>query len=352
MLPLPKDAPGAVEVPGSVRAGRPPTAGKFVYYELANLPIVVNPLTDSEFSPWDQREMAQWNRYAGDLYRVSAAPTSNWAYGNGVSDIVGFPSDGQMQAQFGGGWGDFGQGVLAVSFVRRVDGIVQEADVAFSPTESWTLDDVEGINRGTVYPFKDVALHELGHVWGLKHPWQTQQVWWDSVMNYKSKRYYLVELFADDTEAVRAAFPKGVALRDGLISSYVTDWQEIDDSAEYYPALPSVESVRAGGSFNITGPIKIENTGTVKLANPAVEVYLVPQRLSLDGAVLIKRLKVRGTVPVGGTMRVNVGSIRVPPKAREGTYFLAFYLRDPKDAYQGNNAAWSNEDVTLTVIGR
>ena len=310
---------------------------------------MVNPLTDSEFSPWDQREMAQWNRYGGDLYRVSAAPTSTWSYGNGVSDIAGFPDDAQMRKQFDRSWGDYGLGVLAVSYVRRVDGVVQEADVAFNPLQSWTLDDIEGTSRGRVYPFKDVALHELGHVWGLKHPWQVQHVWWDSVMNYKSKWYYLVQLFADDTEAVRAAFPPGAPLRDGLISSYITQWQELDDSAEYYPALPSAENVRAGGSFSLLGPIKIENTGTVPLAKPSVEVYLAPRRLSLDGAVLIKRVKVRGTVPVGGTMQVSLGSFRLPAKARPGMYYIAFFLRDPKDAYQGNNAAWSNQEVTLTV---
>jgi hypothetical protein len=150
---------------------------------------------------------------------------------------------------------------------------------------------------------------------------------------------------------VRKAFPPGRALRDGLISSYSTKSQFFD-LPEYVPARPSVSTIRAGGSFNLTSPIKIENPGTVPLANPTVEVYLVPERLSLDGAVLLKRTRLAGRVAVGGALKVSLKGLRVPPATPAGIYYLAFYLRDPKDAYQGNNGAWSNEDVTVTVTPR
>jgi hypothetical protein len=346
-----------VEIAGIPQASRPaggrPIQPKFVYHELAPAPLVVNPLPpDSPFAPWDQHEMAYWNLYAGDLFRVADPPSSSWAFGNGVSDIAGFPDDSTMVRQFGSGWYDIGSAVLAITFTRKENGVLIEADVAFNSFWSWTLDDVEGMSRGKGYPFKDVVLHELGHVWGLKHPWQYQQVWWDSVMNYRAKRYYEVKLFADDTAAARAAYPPGAALRDGLISAYTTYYDDFQNDAEYTPARPSVATVRAGGSFSLTDPIKIENTGTVPLANPAIEVYLAPTQLSFTGAVLVKRVRVRGTVPSGGTQQVSVGPLRVPPSARPGTYFLAFFLRDPKDAYQGNNASWSAEDVTLTVTPR
>jgi hypothetical protein len=218
----------------------------------------------------------------------------------------------------------------------------------FNPKWNWTLDDVEGMSRDGGYPFKDVALHEIGHLWGLLHAWQYQQVWWDSVMNYKSKRYYVVELFADDTAAVRDAHPPGVSLRDGLISSYTTYFGDFKQP-EYTPSRPAVDTVRAGSSFNLTAPIKIENTGTVPLVRPTVEVYLAPSRLSFTGAVLAKRVRLGGTIPSGATQTLNVGPIRVPPGAKAGTYYVAFFLRDPRDAYQGNNGAWSDEDGTVTV---
>jgi hypothetical protein len=353
--PLPgEDAPAIVEVVGSPSARSPrPALEKFVYHELSSVPVVINPLpADSPFSPWDQHEMAYWNVYGGDLFRVTDSPSSTWSYGNGVFDIAGFPTDAQMQAQFGRGWGDVGAGVLAITFAKRVDGAITEADVVFNPKWSWTLDDAEGTSRAGGYPFKDVALHELGHVWGLLHAWEYQQVWWDSVMNYKSKFYYAVELFADDTAAVRDAFPPGVQLHDGLISSYTTYYDDFEQGPEYTPARPSAATVRAGSSFSLTGPIKIENTGTVPLVKPMVEVYLAPQRLSFTGAVLVKRLRLGGTVVSGATQTFSVGAIRVPPGVKPGTYYVAYFLRDSKDVYQGNNGAWSDEDGAVTVTRR
>ena len=350
--PLPgEDAPGIVEV-----AAEPPLRprpAKFQYFELAKPPVVVNPLPpDSAFAPWDQGAMAYWNRYAGDLYRVTATPSSTWAFGNGISDIAGFPDSQTMSLQFGNGWYEIGSAVLAVTFTRKQNGVLLEADVAFNPAWTWTTDELAGMGHNQLYPFQEVALHELGHVWGLKHPWQYQQVGWDSVMNYKSKLYYQEELFADDTAAVRAAFPPGVALRDGLISSYTTYYDAFEHGPEYTSVHPTVDTVRAGGSFGLTSNIKLENTGTVKLINPVIEIYLTPAQASFTHAVLIKRVQVRGAVPVGATLPVNVGPLRVPTATKAGTYFLGFFLRDAKDAYQGNNGAWSDDNVTLTVTRR
>jgi hypothetical protein len=325
------------------------TWAPYVYEEPAHRPIEVNPLLPgTPFSPVDQEQMAYWNVYAGDLFRVSDNPTATWSYGNGVFDIAGFPSEQQMTAQFEVSWSDLGSGVLGVAFVRRRNGAVVEADVALNPAKPWTLDDLEATTRGGAYSFKEVITHELGHVWGLHHPFETQEAWWDSVMQYKSKIYYYATICADDAMAVRKAFPPGVAIRDGLISSYVTYWDGVF-LPTYDPAVPKSPNAKSGGSFSLDGPIKIENVGTVPLANPKVEVYLAPRRLSFEGAVRIKTIRVQGTLKPGATKQVSVGKVVIPANVPAGTYWLAYYLNDSKDRYKANNGAWSNADVTLTV---
>jgi len=349
--PPEESASEVVEITEAVSVPPRPFPGKFLLGELAPRPVVVNPLTDPQFSPWDQYEMAYWNRYSADLFRVSAAPTPNWAYGNGVSDIVGFLDDTPMKLHFQYDWNDLGQGVLAVTFARRVEGVLVEADVLFNPHKSWTLDDLAATGQEPIYAFKEVALHELGHVWGLLHPWDDEVTWvtWDSVMNYKPRQYYVWELFADDTAAVRHAFPPGLPVRDGVISSYVTVRNPRLIIPNYQTALPSPSTVRAGGAFGLAGPIKIENVGTVPLIDPIVEVYLSPARLSFDGAVLLQKAKVRGKIPSGGTLQVKLKGLKVPRGTPTGTYYLAYFLRDPKDAYQDNNAAWGLDGFTVTV---
>jgi hypothetical protein len=337
--------PAKTWAPPSMSSIRAP----YVYDQPAHRPIVVNPLLPgTPFSPADQEQMAYWNVYAGDLFRVSANPTATWSYGNGVFDLAGFPSEQQMTAQFDVSWGDLGSGVLGVAFVRRSNGAVVEADVALNPAKAWTLDDVEATTRGGAYSFKEVITHELGHVWGLDHPFETQEAWWDSVMQYKVKIFYLGMICADDAMAVRNAFPPGVSIRDGLVSSYVTYWDGVY-LPTYDPAAPRSSNAKAGGSFNLNGPIKIENVGTVPLANLKVEVYLVPQRFSFEGALRVKTLRVQGILKPGATRQVSVGKVAIPSKVPPGTYWLGYYLRDSKDQYKANNGAWSNADVTLTV---
>jgi hypothetical protein len=349
--PPEESAAETVEITGAVPVPPRPLSGKFLLGELAPRPVVVNPLTDETFAPWDQYEMAYWNRYSGDLFRVSASPTPNWAYGNGVSDIVGFLNDVPMKQHFEYDWNDLGQGVLAVTFARRVDGVLVEADVLFNPHKSWTLDDLAATGTDPIFAFKEVALHELGHVWGLLHPWDDEvtRVTWDSVMNYKPRQYYVWELFADDTAAVRHAFPPGILVRDGLISSYVTVRNPRLIIPDYQTPSPSPAAVRAGGAFGLAGPVKIENVGTVPLIDPLVEVYLAPARLTFDGAVLLQRAKVRGKIPSGGTLQVKLKNLKVPRGTPAGTYYLGYFLRDPKDAYQDNNAAWGLDGFTVTV---
>jgi hypothetical protein len=334
----------------------PPASGKrlrplvapFHYETLAPAPIVVNPLgPDSGLSPWDQYQMAYWNVYGGDLFRVAPAH-STWAYHNGVFDIAGFPDDAQMKQQFGYTWDEIGKSVLGVTFVHDENGVRTEADVALNPHRSWTADDAEGTVKSGPYPFNQVMLHELGHVWGLDHGWEFQPVSWDSVMNYKFHEFELDTLFADDTAAVRAAHP-GVAIVDGLVSSYTTRRVSTNIVPEYDPTYPVPSTVRRGGSFKLAGPIKIENVGTAPFSKATVEVYLAPRRMTFDGAIRIRTIRVQGTVKPSATQALTLSKLTVPANVPPGTYYIAFYLRQAKDAYANNNGAWTNFDRTLTV---
>lgn len=350
-LEAPAFQAGPVEVRALPKAsGLRPAVGSYVTHELADAPVSIDPIPQGNpFYGEDQKGMAYWNLYAGDLFRVVDSPSDTWAYGNFVFDIAGFPDDAQMQQQFGHKWEEIGTRVLGVAFLRREEGRLTEVDVALNPNFTWSLDLAEGTSRPGPYSFKEVIVHELGHVWGLDHPWEAQHVTWDSVLNYKFKEFYVGTLYADDAAAARGIHT-GVRLRDGLVSSYVT--QEvpfIETPPDYVPARPAVSSIKRGKSFGLNGPIKMENVGTEPIGNPTLEVYLVPNRFSFAGAILLKKIRLKGTIKSEATLRLSVGKLRVPPGAKPGTYYLAYYLRDKLDDYQDNNGAWSNDKVTITV---
>lgn len=344
------DAAG-VEWNGEEEPERGPrrAAAPFVVEYPALPPIVFEPLpAGSPFSPVDREMLAYWNLYVRDLFRVSRTIDDGWAWGNGVSEMVGFPPSHEMEEQFGVGWFE---GSYSAVLYRYRDGRTVEIDVCLNPARRFTLDE-DAVDRD---PFQTISyraavLYLLGRGWGYQGPYDVSdpdldltKVARDSIMNLGQLNPFL---HAVDTTAARAHFGTR-PIRDGLITGYYPKPEPLGMFNE--SIILSSETVRAGGSFEFLNPIQIENPGTVRLASPTVEVYLVPRRQSMKGAVLLKRIKVQGRLKSGEEKRVHLGRATVPGNARPGTYFLAFVLRDPKDQYQANNRAWANSWVTLEV---
>ena len=337
----------------AVAAASGPKLRWFVEHPAA-APLVFDPLpSDSPFSPSDREMLAYWNLYLKKpLFLVAKDPSPEWGYNNGVSEMAGFPSSQTMEDEFGIGW--FGDTYSATLFVWGPDGRMIEADIALNPAHAWiddaTLPDIVDPFQAKKYNFKPVVLQHLGYGWGYKgifpdgYPDDPAERIVDSVMETPIK---YATLLAVDAAAVRATFG-GRKIRDGLVSPYSVEVPEGGLLAWPF-ALPDVERAPAGSTIRFTAPIKIENPGTVKLSRLSLDVYLLPRHGSLDGAILLKRIAVPGTLKSGETRKVDLGSARLPASTPAGTYWFAYILRDPRDAYQANNRAWAHPEVQLTV---
>jgi hypothetical protein len=313
-------------------------------------PAVINNFPDS-FAPWspeDEYQMSRWNRYGGGVFQVYTTPTGTWAWNNDRFDLAGWPDDATMTAQFGEPWGPT---TLGITYSRWFGtGPIVEADLALNPAYCWTLDERAATNGADAcWGFRQTMTHELGHVWGLQHPWETQDVWWDSVMNYSPKEYRLPLLFGDDTNAVRAAFG-GPAIHDALLSLYATGDNSGSMHATYTATQPWSVWVHHGDdlSASITGAFKIENLGTDDVASPSVEFYLAQQRMSWSAYAFLGSA-VYATVPVYTTWYNGLPSLPVPSTMPTGDYWLAAFLRDNADADNGSNSAWADEGAKVHV---
>jgi hypothetical protein len=305
---------------------------------------------DAPFPGLDRQAMAYWNLYGRNIFQVAPQPASEWAFGNGLSEIPGFVSNADLVQQFGIGWPSGGTSVVLwqLSPDRRH---TVEADVAFNPDREWTLDEDLATRDTNVVSFPEWILRELGTAWGYQGLYSVGQDPppgdRDSLMPPTAWGFDPPEIFAEDAAAARATYPGAKPIRDGLISSYTL--QVAGDSLIPVAATADADSVPAGGSFDLVNPIKIENPGTKPLAQPKVEVYLVPRRYSFDGAILLRKIAVRATLRPRGVVKFEVGQVRVPADTPTGTYYFAFLLRDPQDARQANNLAWSSPWAKIEV---
>jgi len=326
--------------------------GMDYHYEHAIAPPATINGFPHDWTPWwpeDEYQLADWNFYGGNVFLVYTNPTNDWSYGNDVFDLAGWPDDATMIAQFGEAWCC---GYSGITYKRWFgDGPVIEADTALNPAYCWTLDDRYATNgSGDCEDFRQTMRHEVGHSWGLKHPWEFQDVWWDSIMNYSPGNYRFPHLLADDTNAVRAAFG-GVALHDALLSLYstgddVNSWNAAYTSTQIYD-LPTM---RHGTDLSawITNSFKIENLGTDDIVTPTVQFWLSQQRMDWSAGSTYLGSAVYATVPVFTTWYNWLPYLPIPSTTPTGNYWFSAYIPDA-DANMGNNSAWADEWTKIHV---
>lgn len=357
--PLDEPAPAqpAGGIGGSTVAGEsdrgvdvsPPwSVPRYHYGPTVSFPVVYDELPHEwTWSPHDQYQMSAWNDIVnGNLFLVSGTQLGTWSWGNNRFELVGWPSNQTMIDQFGQGWG---ANTLAVAWSRWTGNVINEVDIAFNPAFCWTLNAFDGADPGdSCWSFQQTMLHELGHGWGLDHPWETQDVWWDSVMNYSPKPYRQARLNTDDVNAVRARYG-GPAMERTLISQ----WQTTDHAASmqptYTPALPFPVALRHGQSLTLPGRIQIENMGTVNFANPAVDLYLSQNWNNWGGSyAFLRTASYTDTLEPFSSHSYSVSPTPIAATVPTGRYFFTLWLSNGQGSTP-NRTSSSNPDVMVTV---
>ena len=194
-------------------------------------------------------------------------------------------------------------------------------------------------------------LHELGHAWGLGHPWETQDVHWDSVMNYFPKPYNTPHLRSDDTNAIRAAFGSGPALSDAMIGLYTTGSRGVGQSPLYTRTVPALKTVQHGDNLSSgLNRFTIENVGTTEILSPQVVFHLAPTRLSTAGRVQLGT-GTYGTMPAYFFHRVTLPTLTIPSATPTGDYYLTGQLT-ATDFNSSNNWSWADQIVRVKNVTR
>jgi hypothetical protein len=310
-----------------------------------NLPIVVNNFPNS-FAPWspeDEYQMSKWNYYASGVFQVYTTPTGTFAWENDRFDLAGWPSSATLQSEYGSPWGAT---TIGVTFYRYSGGTILEADIALNPAYSFTLDDEWVYDGGSAQGFRQVMLHELGHMLGLDHDFDAM-----SVMNYMPSVFRFFGIpYMDDAAGIRALYPsKAVSRTDlGVYLYYPSGFQSITDAT--YPA-----SAVAGSNITVNNYI-VENVGTTSISVPTIEWYLTAARnfsssyYSLGESTYSPSLGVFTYYNPATVSR----TFTIPSSVPAGSYYLAAFIRDDAGAGQGsfpfsNNYAFSRRRIAVSM---
>jgi hypothetical protein len=324
--------------------------------------------------PWageDQHAMTKWNYYV-DIFRIRNDPTpadnGSRRLGNGVHDLIGWWDDATLRAnsRAAGQESNWDPGQLGVTLLQldRVAGrVLVEADIIFNFSEVyapvrinwvWTLDEEllysgrTQVPGGTPASFREVMLHELGHVLGFQH--QTGTL---SVMSYPELRYRAFSFpYMDDAEGVRARYPALAQPRTDL-GVYLYRWQNGNAAFQDWREANFSRTVRPGGTISVSD-YHVENAGTTAIEMPTIEWYLTGARSFAStyyalGSTTYPRLD------RFQSFRPNsvATTFTVPAGTPAGSYYLAAFIRDDGGPSQatfpfGNNMAFSQGRLQVT----
>jgi len=348
--PPPVASPHPVQVPMPQGQQPPVVPSNAHVVGKADLSVVFNafPATASPWSPHDQWMMSKWNAFRADVFRVYTTPKPTFAFDNGRNDLAGWINDATLMAAFGRAWRP---AELAVTFERysAFSGKMIEADIALNPKYGWTVDDDAAIDAtSSAWSFDDTMLHELGHAWGLRHPWETQNVWWDAVMNYAPKTDRRHSLFVDDVMGLGSAYGTSPHV-DGILTLYSTSDDPNSNSASYVDNGFAPAAINQGATFSLSNTFKVEVPGTMPIAGN-IDVYLTPNWRSWDSALYLETLSYPAPFsPITIYGGMVAGPIPIPPNTPPGLHYLFMNINDPADEDDSNDGDWTRRDTRLRV---
>lgn len=302
------------------------------------------------------QQMGYWNLFTGNsLFYNYNNPNNQIGHDNDRNE-VGFATDAVLSSQGGGTWGT----ALGVCRTLSRGGEIKEADiyVNLNPGVVWTLDyntafnTSAGMNNNPSLFFPDVAIHELGHSFGLEHQWiPNPGAWFPSIMNYFPAWLWfdIASIQADDANGLRAAYPEfSVFVTDGGIDLwYQTGGTTSGNNDSALTGFTT--SVQRGNTVQVgtgTTQFTISNPGTTSIT-PRADWFLCPTNGTFTGATYCGSSNLP-TLNSGATALLQRSFI-VPAGINPGQYYIGVNLVVGGDQWNWNNSSWSYNRVNVTA---
>jgi len=257
----------------AVLGDRPASANQLEQCGYHDLPLVMEQMPEgtSEYTE-NAIAMVTYNDYM-EVYQYSGFDGS-WGR-NGTSEFGGYPSNGQLNDQWGFSWGESALAMTCTRWWCECCEII-ESDIVFNPAFDWTFDQDEAETDPSKYFYPSVLLHELGHSWGMQLPSDIEDYQYahptvmhayvNSVVQDRSTIHYPEAWLIRRTYDNQITVP---AMHNMVVTSKYAHPTYLTWRKSGTPAF----DLYAGQSLNVSH-VTVENTGTENLSEVHLRFYL------------------------------------------------------------------------------
>ena len=300
--------------------------------------------TDWWSYPINDSCMWMWNQFM-DVYRYIA---SDGTYGNnnGENEFCGWVNDADLNSVYGYTWGS---GIaMCVTWSYSGCGEITESDIMWNPAYSWTSNEDFALGNFGVILLRPVAMHELGHSWGMQRktyvetydydqPTVMHAYYHDVVENGRGIHFpeaYCIREIYDDQTSITSFVDVGVEsyyASNGLNNSTT-------NAATYYP----------GNSITLQN-VTVENMSNSAVSDVRLRFYLSTNNIISTGDYQMGSYWYWTSFPAEAH---NVGNYTttIPSSIPAGTYYVGAIVTINgynSDDYGSNNSTFFYNTITI-----
>ena len=330
---------GALDTPIPPGGG---TLGACGYHDLY---LVMQQVPDAWWS-WDINNDCMW--MFNQFMHVFQYTVSDGGYGNnnGENEFCGWVSDADLYSEYGTHWG--GGIAMCYSWYYPPCGEITESDIMWNSAYSWTSDEDYALGNSGVILLRPVAMHELGHSWGLQ--WGTYTETYDYDQPTVMHAYYhdVIEngrgLHRPDAYLIRRQYDDQTSILGTTDIGVESYWasnglhNSTTNASTYYPGSPI--------SFQ---DVTVENMSYSSVSNLRIRFYLSTNNIISTGDYLVGGYWNWASFP-GESYNVGTYTTSVPTGIPAGTYYAGAIVTVNgfgSDDYTSNNSTFFYNTITI-----
>jgi hypothetical protein len=287
--------------------------------------------------------MYVWNQEM-DIFRY-IDDDGSWG-DNSTNEFAGYPSDADINAQYGFGWSPGDLAVTITSYSGDQCAVIDQSDVCWNPAYSWTNDFSISLD-GDPLLLRPINQHETGHAWGAQRGPYVETYDYDIATVMQAYYSDIIEdgwgIHADDAYLIRRQYQDQRAINGAIRDVGVES---------YYASNGLNNSTTDANTYTPGQSITLNNILVENMTYGAVSELRIRFFLSTNNVISTSDRQMGSywywTSFCGECYNVGNYTTSIPTNVPPGTYYVGAIVTI--DGFNNDDLTWNNRTYLYKKI--